>query len=57
MCLLASAAAAQTTSTRPPPTVWMLRDWSRDVGPGDNRVLATFATLVVALAWIARAVR
>ncbi|HTI41765.1 MAG TPA: alginate export family protein [Vicinamibacterales bacterium] len=29
MCLLASAAAAQTTSARPAATIWMLRDWSR----------------------------
>ena len=35
--------------------IW--RAAQKEVGPGDRRVLATFVMLVVALAWIARAVR
>jgi hypothetical protein len=34
--------------------VW--RALQREVGPGDRRVLATFAMLVGALSWLARAV-
>jgi Zn-dependent protease len=34
--------------------IW--RAFQHDVGPGSNRVLATFVTLVVALAWLAKGV-
>jgi len=35
--------------------VW--RSFQREAGPGDTRILATFVTLVIALAWLARGVR